>query len=158
MTLTISTQTLLVIIHQLICWSEFRRVNIECECWIWVRISHATKRGEALVVQIAKGDAEVADELHLHQHDISIRHAPNLHPARYFPTSPSFLHDSKVKRRDRDGKTYSPDLHIMPFNYWMHTHEPRPVIVRGIKVRQELAMRVCPSRSHEYSFDGRLLT
>jgi len=113
MTLTISTQALLVIIHQLIRWPEFRRVSVECECWIWVRIGHATKRGEALVVQIAKRDAEVADE--------------------------------------------GPDLHIMPFNYWMHTHEPRPVIVRGIEVRQELAMRVCPSRSHEYSFDSRFL-
>ena len=106
--LTVSTQALLVIIHQLICWPEFRRVNIECECWIWVRISHATKRGEALVVQIAKRDAEVADELHLRQHDISIRHAPNLRPVRYCPTSPSFLHDPKAKRRDRDGKDLQP--------------------------------------------------
>lgn len=78
-----------------------------------MRVGHATKRGEALVVQTAKRDAEVADE--------------------------------------------SPDLHIMPLNYWMHTHEPWPVIVRGIEVRQELAMWICPSRSHEYSFDGRLL-
>jgi hypothetical protein len=42
-----------------------------------VRVGHATKRGEALVVQTAKRDTEVTDELRLHQHDISIRHLSN---------------------------------------------------------------------------------
>lgn len=42
-----------------------------------MRVGHATKRGEALVVQTAKRDAEVADELCLHQHDTLIRHLSN---------------------------------------------------------------------------------
>jgi hypothetical protein len=55
--LRISAQALLIVIHQLVRWSEHRRVRVECQRRIWVRVGHATERGEALVVQIAKGDA-----------------------------------------------------------------------------------------------------
>lgn len=55
--LRIPAQALLIVIHQLVRWPEHRRVSVECQRRIWVRVGHATERGEALVVQITKGDA-----------------------------------------------------------------------------------------------------
>lgn len=49
--------------------------------------------------------------------------------------------------------THSPNLSIMPINNWMHAHELRPVFVRRVEVRQELAMGVCPPGPHKDRLD-----
>lgn len=42
----------------------------------------------------------------------------------------------------------------MPINDRMHPHKVRPPVVRAIKVRQELAVGVCPARTDEDSLHG----
>lgn len=38
----------------------------------------------------------------------------------------------------------------MPVNHRMHTHKRWPPLIRGIKMRQQRTMRICPPRPNKY--------
>lgn len=45
----------------------------------------------------------------------------------------------------------------MPVDDRMHSHELRPPVIRGIKVRQVGTVWICPPSADEYRFDGRII-
>ena len=63
------------------------------------------------------------------------------------------FHDVITSTRWKLIDTYTPNLCIMPINNWMHAHELRPIFVREVEVRQELAMGICSPGSYKYSLN-----